>query len=521
MAISGTLARRIERIGVGMKFSEKYGIVRQSDDDWYDTFLPADTKLFVDPFLIWEEKDGFWAGAHSHLIEFFDMAFDLIRQSNGDPESIYWKKAASLLIFREPAEFCLGVAEGTPFGSGSGAGLQKDMLDGVRTAVGLGMYKIAHMETISLFQGGMGFDRISDSACNILKSFFINYTQDVCRRHNVETERIRLENASWSSEFFRWESRVVELPTNTITYLRRGQARQKKIATLLTPERFLRELPVAEPNGFWAWSWANHGGELRNDFNFDVARNVARNVKARLARQHPDIVALYLQHLEGVEKKPYPIGEDPKALVKWYAQGAKLIPKGEDAVLPASSDQFNDFVRSLVEVYRQSIEHTDSWLLLWNGAVPHAERVAQVLFRSMVIHYCRANGVEMSSEANAGRGPVDFKFSGWSGRALIEMKLVKSSKIWDGILAQLPEYQNAEGVNFGLYVAIAFTDDDYSDGVRNKLNEAARLASEYYKMNIEAVLIDGRRKDSASKLKNRELSDQLHRGSEEEESEDR
>lgn len=497
-----------------MKFSEKYNIVHQRNDDWYDTFLPADTKLFIDPFLIWEEKEGFWAGAHAYLIDFFDMVFDLIRQSGGDPENNNWKKAAELLLFPEPPEFCLGVAEGTPFGSGSSRGLQKDMLDGVRTAVGLGMYKIAHMETISLFQGGMGVDRIGDCVCNVLKSYFIEYTQEVCRKHNIPTERITLENAAWSSEFCKWQTKTVQLPTNVVTYFRRGVLRSKKIAILLTPERFLREIPVAESNGFWTWAWKNIGGELRGDFNFDIARRVYRSQKAKLARQNPDAVALYLKHLEDEEKKPYPIGDDPNSLVNWYADGTKLVPKEGEAFIPNGPEQFNDFVRKLVAAYQHGIEHSDAWLMLWNGALPRAERYPQALFRSVAIHYCRANGIEMSSEANAGRGPVDFKFTGWSGRALIEMKLVKSSKIWDGILAQLPEYQLAEGVSFGLYVALAYIDDDYSESIQKKLENAAKLASEHYGIHIEATLVDARKKDSASKLKNRELSDKLHRSAE-------
>ena len=105
-----------------MQFSEKYSIYRTSVDDWYDTFLPFDTKLYVDPFLIWNEKTGFWASAHDHLIDFFGMTFALIQKSAGNESSVYWKQASALLKFPEPPEFCLGVAEGSPLGSGSSTG---------------------------------------------------------------------------------------------------------------------------------------------------------------------------------------------------------------------------------------------------------------------------------------------------------------------------------------------------------------------------------------------------------------
>src|SRR5580704_14384110 len=49
--------------------------------------------------------------------------------------SLYWKTAEQLLLFREPAEFCLGVSAKTPFGAGAGEGLQKDMLESISVAL--------------------------------------------------------------------------------------------------------------------------------------------------------------------------------------------------------------------------------------------------------------------------------------------------------------------------------------------------------------------------------------------------
>ncbi len=55
--------------------------------------------------------------------------------------------------------------------------------------------------------------------------------------------------------------------------------------------------------------------------------------------------------------------------------------------------------------------------------------------------------VDMSRESDAGRGPVDFKFApGWNRRALIEVKLLSSSKLLQGADAQLPQYLASEGL---------------------------------------------------------------------------
>ena len=69
----------------------------------------------------------------------------------------------------------------------------------------------------------------------------------------------------------------------------------------------------------------------------------------------------------------------------------------------------------------------------------------------------------MSRESDLGRGPVDFKFSaGWHRRALIEVKLLSSSKLFQGANAQLPQYLASEQVSYAYYLCVGFTDRDLS-----------------------------------------------------------
>jgi len=43
-----------------MLASSHFKIRRTVKDDWFDAILDADTELFVDPFLLFREKRGFW-----------------------------------------------------------------------------------------------------------------------------------------------------------------------------------------------------------------------------------------------------------------------------------------------------------------------------------------------------------------------------------------------------------------------------------------------------------------------------
>jgi len=496
-----------------VRFSETFHVVRSlPEDDWFDALMPVDTSLFVDPFLIWKESGSFWGDAHAHLINFFDMVFEMIGESRGDQARASWRQTANLLLFPEPAEFRLGVAEGSPLGSGSGKGLQEDMLGGISAAVSVGMNHIAHMESIALFQGGMGVDRISDAVCNVLKSYFIRYTKDVAARHGVPTETSEIRNASWSSEYRKWVAESHELPVTEVEVVRGGRFRRVKLPVLLTPHRFLRDIPIVSSNDFWQWSWSEMSEQLRGDFNYDVASKVARRTKARMARLHPEAVALYLRSVEDQPLNPYPVDEDPRRLVSMYEHGRKMLPASPHTAFSdaeESSDAFEAFVSSVVEAFRHGVEN-DAWRLLWFGARGAGERYAQVLFRSVVVHYCRANDVDLTGESNAGRGPVDFKFSkGWSARALIEIKLVRHKSFWDGILAQTPTYQVAEGVRLAFFVAVAYTEEEMNAEFQGKLKQAARIVSDAREIKVHAILVDATPKKSASNEKDEELSEML------------
>lgn len=223
--------------------------------------------------------------------------------------------------------------------------------------------------------------------------------------------------------------------------------------------------------------------------------------------------------VEDLPKEPYPIDDDPRFLVSWYERGKDLLGPVERrwADLDESEDAFQDFTMAAVEEFKHGVEN-DSWRLLWFGNRGAGERSAQVLFRSVVRHYCQANDVDITGESNAGRGPVDFKFSkGWKSRALIEIKLARHSAFWEGILAQTPTYQVAEGVKTAIFVAIAYSESEMSLEFQAKLRQAASLVSEQKKIRVRAVLVDATQKVSGSKARDPELKamlDELQRDAE-------
>ena len=58
-----------------MKFSEHFQIQSASDENWFDPILSMDTKLFLDPFLIYANESGHFIGNHQEVVSFFNSAF--------------------------------------------------------------------------------------------------------------------------------------------------------------------------------------------------------------------------------------------------------------------------------------------------------------------------------------------------------------------------------------------------------------------------------------------------------------
>lgn len=474
---------------VRFRFSEQFGITPSPDDDWFDPLLPTDTKLFIDPFRVYAASEGSWTGAHAELIDFFNLVLELLARSGLNPASAHWQAAERLLMFPEPAEFCLGYGD-TPLGMGSGAELRNVMLRAAKTTIELGFTSVGHFEEMVLFQENVGPDRVSDIVCNVLKARFIAYTKEICDQHGVETEPIEVAHSSWSRDYCRWDSQTVELPRNPWT----GRA------VILTPKHFLRRLPVFTPQDFWDWSFSHEAEQIKGQFNYDVATNVKAEEIAKLARNNPDLARKFIRGYEDRVPPPYDTDQDPKGRVRWYEAGQELATYLRPVAEPETTSDFCAFVKTLIEEFIWAVEQRGGWKLLWNpDGTPRAESAVQQLFHVTMLGYCKAHNIDLSPESAAGRGPVDFKFSrGWQDRALVEVKLSNHTRFWHGLDTQTPTYMKAEGITCGYFLAVQFRDEDTGhERVERVQRKAADMSAETG-YSITPMFVDARPKPSAS-----------------------
>jgi hypothetical protein len=476
-----------------MLFSDAFKVQRDKHDTWFNPVLSLDTALFVDPFLIYsqERKDPYFAGSHKEVVGFFEDVFKLIARSRGNSHSVFYRNAVDRLLLPEVEELCLGYTGGGTGGLGSGPELAASIAAAIWEAIEVGMNRIEHFEEISILRSGIGPDRISDATTGILRHRLVRYTETICEKYEIKTRRVLYHRGRYDAREHLWKPIEGNLPLSPSS--------GKPI--LLVPERFLRTLPTINAEDFWNYCVIEHDAVVREAFNFDISQRVSKEDIIKLAREHPELRRAYVEDIEERAPSPYDSEADKKGLVRWYP-GTKSFCNDNPLLLGFGTlPEFLASISDLVSAFKHFVEENAGWKLMWNDdGSPKGENAAQLLFLGIVKHYCAAQNIDISKEANIGRGPVDFKAShGHAMRALLELKLAKNTKFWNGLSKQLPTYQKAEGIRDGHFIVIVFNQKDLErlKDIQSVVKELNRGCP--YKAKV--TIIDARpEKPSASKL---------------------
>jgi hypothetical protein len=471
-----------------MRFSTAFNIRRTKADDWFDPHMTIDTKLFVDPLLMLH-AGKVWADAHEELLQHFVACFGFVAAQTG-PTSVSGKAARSMLTFPEPAEFGLGyTAKGTN-GAGSGAQFAHMMAGGIQVAISRGLVAPKHIEEVGILNEGIGADRISDAACNVLKHRFITYTQKVARRHGVPLDAHEVRNARVYVQNAKWASDTVLLPSNPFI----GKP------VILVPRRILNTLPTLNA-GDWFDSTMNE--DLRMQMNLAIGKKASKADIVRYARQHVDRVEQWAaEQANRTDLHGYDFGDDPKGVDQWDKAPADYARTHPITGLqpPGSQAELSALIGQMLEQFQHFIETQRGWSLLHNAdGSEKPEEAAQLVFLGMAQQYLRMFNVEMDREVELGRGPVDFKVSsGARFRILIEVKKAHNGKFWHGLHQQLPSYLASDQSLEGWFVAIRYRDNKGSAKRMNELPGMVARVGDNLGLDLKYAMVDARPKASAS-----------------------
>lgn len=206
------------------RLTDYHGIHKnQSDLDFAIQFFDEDIPLYVDPFLLWKSPSQQDNALHTTITNSFNHLNYLVKKK-GEDEAL-----AILINISECHEVGLGVSK-TRKGTKISKKQAQNILNLFKEIPEYSQFGFTHFEIIQLYISGISKDRISDIACNYLKSFLIDYTIEQCKLHNIPIEGVILESI--------YNYKTNKLDLNQKVYLPVNPKTKEPL--IFTPKRWLR-----------------------------------------------------------------------------------------------------------------------------------------------------------------------------------------------------------------------------------------------------------------------------------------
>lgn len=481
-----------------MYFSDYYRIKFTRSQSWFDPFLDKDCKVFIDPLLVYQNKEPEFQHAQKKVTDFFVDAFALVKTSVDDNKNERKrKKALRALSFHEVEEVCLGLAKESTRGKGTGNKFAEIIFDALKNqlSVSVEINKRFAFETIALFAENLGADRISDMTATILKEEIIQYTQRICQEKKIPTTKVGVKAAKYNFQTHSWEDGYYDLPLNQYNAPR---------GVLLVPKDFLRaQLSISQMDFKHFLLDTKDNEELREEFGIDIMQNVKMNAAKvmEIANKQFSLIGDFISHVTS-ELTPYDFEKDENGIYR-IERDAEELSKNFNAPPKRieTEGEFKKTVQTFCEDFKNCVESGKAIPLLWVGEKHRKEKIVQSLFSCLGVIFGKQHNLDISPEPSTGRGLIDFKLSqGHEFRALIEIKLVSNSAWANGLKKQLPEYLIAEQVKIGHFVLVAFNKDE-----KEKFQMLPDMLTEINKncegkFIIETTTIDASKKVPASSL---------------------
>ncbi|MBO6950126.1 MAG: hypothetical protein JJ855_19300 [Rhodospirillales bacterium] len=456
-----------------------------------DPCLNVDTPLFIDPMLL---KDSIHPEMSDGAVRSYDHHFTrvikLLAKSKAEMD-VGWRSALRLLQFPEIKGTCLGYGSSSIAGSGAGAEITNEMIRTAREIIEIGVDDPDLFVAMSLFEAGIGPDRVSDMTTNVIMADLLTFNERILDDLSVQTEEFEI---------------VVGSGARFATFLPVNPYSVDRTPVILVPTDVLRDLPIAQD-----WSEiseaADHNQRLRDQANDEIAQIWQRRtleqkdkLKSWLMRDG-DNFKTFIEIMQGASAQAYDLAGDRLGLFVWKRIASEIAPHLATGV-PGPTEPTVEAVAKVVEEiitqFKFLIEKRRYSEELYHEGRPRPEKAAQRLFFAVAYAYCKANGIDLIPEAESGYGPVDFKMSvGFGGRVLVEIKLSRNPKVVDGYTKQLKTYEEAEETARGYYVVIDVGNMGEKD---QRLIDAHNELAKQGRQSSEIVFIDGTRKASASKL---------------------
>jgi hypothetical protein len=480
-------------------FNEYFGVTADQVDDHgaFNVSIINDLPLFIDPFLLFNSPKPDYQQLHADILKYMMFLRDKIISGSANDDLV-----KAWFMFPEVKQNWLGFSL---HGNG-GSGLGKDFAEALRVNLqslfaNFGEETItsgSHIEKVCLVRSGVGRDMISDFTTNLLKDFICRYTEAfaIARIDPSLRRKIPVNKAIFNYATENWERRTYDLPWGGDDFV------------LLTPKDMLtrdenwinradmirdfESIPIAIPD-------AQLRGQVFNYFERILAEKGERaltqkdkdEAAIRTIMSFPELVDYYIKLKEVSGDEATDVSSEKVIETKQVFEQVKELQwnlAAHTSFYKTGKSTYDESHQRLAYL-KDVIENKGGHKIFYHdGVAIQRESDLQIMFRFVWF----GSPSDVGTEANDGRGPVDYKIArGAKDKTLIEMKLAKNTGLERNLERQLPICQAASDAKNGIKVIIYFSETEKLrvEGILRKLKLLGHT---------DVVLIDARNDNKPS-----------------------
>lgn len=442
----------------------------------FNPIMEKDSHFFINLQRLRSTEIPEFVDSYEKIQKFFRKTIKLLHKATSkDTSDLFFKQALNMFHFSEVNGICLGYSERSK-GAGIGKVLSERILCTAFDIVKAGIDDPEFFELLPLFQEQVGADRLCDMIATLIFCDIESYTKRMNTELGITTE-------SFSDKQFEGEFLF-------------NPFRDERL--LLVPIDILHDLPVARSWGEIECVYSCNES-VRSEMNNVVASEWMKFTSAQRKQVLKDTIFLNpevcrrvlanyrseeLEELNPYSDIDYCSDIILKSLERDYSQKLDYHLRIDSVTVS----------REIIGYIKHWVENNKGWELFELIQSNKREKVVQRVFHGFAMSFIEANKLDISCEADEGRGPLDFKISRGADKTLIELKLSSNSQYLHGYTTQLIEYGKAENSNSLIYVLF---DLGHHERII-KIKEISARKDNDGEIMPELVIIDATKKKSAS-----------------------
>jgi hypothetical protein len=461
-------------------FNEKFGIDEKvlADFGAFNVSLVNDLPLFIDPFLLFHSEEQEYQDLHRQMIEYVIFLRDRAGQAANNKDLL-----RAWYCFPEIKQNWLGFSVVGNRGSGLGMKFARALnINLGRIFRDFGHEKItsgSHLEKVCLISSGVGRDNISDFTINLIMDYLCRYTERFAKAHLLPKQigTVHIQKARFDYGTGAWRRAAYQLPIADGDFV------------ILTPKDMLtrdenwinrddlvrefESIPVAIPDAeLRGQVFAYFQQVLPRHRDREPSQQERADAVAETLIQFPQLLDYFIKIKEDRGDEASSVSEEKVAAAEYMFihQLRKL-----QSLLRTNTPFYSTGLLTYQEAHarlaylKDVIEHKGGHRIFYHdGVAIEREKDLQILYRLVWF----GTPSDVGTEANDGRGPVDFKISrGARDKTLIEMKLAKNTQLERNLEKQVPIYQAASDAECAIKAIIYFSQAEQrrAEGILDKL----------------------------------------------------